>query len=160
MANKKWFLRNELTIICKNLVMTHDNRIKNIKLLKYEKEMLREGMNGITITDMPTAPRSGISDTVSNVAQKIEEIDVWIEDEQRRVDAVEKAIENLGKCEDDPEIRKQIKKGILDNIRYGGSSLPYEYVAFPEKYTRTDFYDQRKAFLREIGHNLHLFPKI
>ena len=69
MANKKWFLRNELTIICKNLVMTHDNRIKNIKLLKYEKEMLREGMNGITITDMPTSPRSGIGSGKSFVAR-------------------------------------------------------------------------------------------
>lgn len=157
MTKKKQFMRNEITIICKNLVMTHDDRKKRLKLLKYERDSLCGSLSGVTITDMPMAPHSGISNPVSNIYLKIEELDECITDEQRRVNAVERAINKLGSIEDDPEIRRQIVKGILDNIKDGG--IPFAYVTFPDKYDRNYFYEQRRDFLREIGRNLHLLPK-
>lgn len=157
MAENKHFFKNEISIICKNLVMTHEARKKRIKRLKYERDSLRGTLTSVTLSDMPMAPRSGISDSVSDISQMIEELDECIADEQRRVTAVEKAINKLGSIEDDPEIRRQIVKGILDNIKDGG--IPFAYVTFPDKYDRNYFYEQRRDFLREIGRNLHLLPK-
>lgn len=152
--------RDPIIGICLQLVKTHNERIESIKIMAQEQNDLRNKIKGITITDMPMAPHSGVSDPTSGTVARISDLDEWIKDEQHRVDVVAYAIDRLGFFEPDIEIRNKIRKSILENIRQGGYKMPYEHlIDYPEKYDRTAFYAQRKAFLQGIAKDLHLLLK-
>jgi hypothetical protein len=145
--------------ICVKLVQSHEDRKKSVELLKAERAALVGKLPGFSLSDMPKSFSNDISDPVHRIYIRLEQLDYHIAEEQKRIEAVEAAIKNIGAFEKNPAIRKQIRKSILENIKQGGYLMPYEYANFPEKYTRDQFYKQRNAFLYEIARNLYLTLK-
>ena len=156
---KKKSCRDPILMICQKIVETHEARKESIKLMKEECEALFGKLAEAKFTDMPVSHGNEVSDPVQQTYYLIEQLKVQIEEEQKRVEVVEAAIKNIGYYESDPETRKQIRDGILNNIQYGGFYMPYQYIEYPEEYNRYDFYRQRKHFLLEIAKNLQLVLK-
>lgn len=156
--NKKKGGRDPIITICSRLVETHERRKASIKLAQAERDAMELQVKVIKIDDMPRGS-GGSGDPVFELYAKMENLDEYIADEQRRVDAVDRAISRIGYYERDPEIREQMRAGILKNIQMGGYVMPYEYVDYPEKYDKNSFYAQRKSFLMEIARELNLVLK-
>lgn len=154
---KKKFRREPITIICLKLVESHESRKFSIEAKKTKKTALEQKIKSINITDMPRGGGpQGVSDPVHDVYIKIETLDRQIKTEQRRVDAVEKAIDRIGFYEPNPDDRKQMRDAILMNIQMGGHEMPFKYLQYPQQYDMIKFYKQRKAFLMDIATQLDL----
>lgn len=154
---KKKFRREPITMICLKLVESHESRKFSIESKRTKRIALEQKIKSITITDMPNGGGlQGVSDPVHEVYSKIEELDRQIKIEQRRVDAVEYAIDRIGFYEQNPEDRKKMREAILMNIQMGGHEMPFEYLDYPQQYDRNKFYSQRKAFLMDIANQLDL----
>lgn len=158
MDKKKYGGRDPIISICLRLVETHEDRKESIELAQMERKSMELKIKEIKVDDMPHGS-GGTSDPVFDLYAKMENLDEYINDEQRRVDAVDRAIDRIGHYEHDPTIREQMRAGILKNIQMGGHVIPYEYAGYPEKYDRNQFYAQRKSFIMEIARSLNLALK-
>ena len=155
MDRKKYGGRDPIISICLRLVETHEDRKKSIQLARTERASMELKVKEIKMDDMPRGS-GGIGDPVFELYTKMENLDEYIADEQRRVEAVERAIIRIGHYEKDPALREQMRAGILINIQMGGHEMPFEYIDYPEKYSKKSFYAQRRSFLYEIARELNL----
>lgn len=145
--------------ICVKLVQSHEDRKKSVGLLKAERAALVGKLPGFSLSDMPKNFFNDISDPVHKTYIRLEQLDYHIAEEQKRIEAVDAAIKNIGAYEKNRKIRTQIRRSILENIKQGGYLMPYEYANYPEEYDRNQFYRQRNAFLYEIAKTLCLTLK-
>jgi len=155
MDRKKYGGRDPIITICLRLVETHEDRKESIELARLERSAMEMQIKALKINDMPRGS-GGTGDPVFELYAKMESLEEYIADEQRRVNAVDRAINRIGHYERDPATREQMRAGILKNIQMGGHVIPYEYAGYPEKYDRNQFYAQRKSFIMEIARSLNL----
>ncbi|MFV0515803.1 MAG: hypothetical protein ACK5MV_00185 [Aminipila sp.] len=143
--------RNPIKGICIELVRTDDKRREHIERLKAAKEDLTMQLGGGSSDGQPRG--SNTSNPVERINLQIEALEFIINDEQRRVDAVEAAREHIG-WQYDIDIQQAMQNDILKNVKHG-YELPFRYL---KEYPFGDqhFYLERAHFLSNIAKYLNL----
>lgn|GEM_PF-6867195 len=146
--------KNYIRDLCIKIVQTHDIRKKQVIEAKDKRDSLTDTLKSINLSHTPRG-RPWVSDPTAEIYEQIEYLDTFIAEQERRIDAVEQAIQNIGRQYEE-KVRSEIVDGILLNIAAGGW-LPFSETPYP--FAKDHFYKTRKQFLRDVGIRLYLINR-
>jgi hypothetical protein len=144
--------KNYIQDLCIKIVQTDGIRKKQVKEAKAKRDSLTDTLKSTNLSHAPKSGGSGVSDPTAAIYEQIEYLEAFIAEQERRIEAVERAIQNIGRQYEEA-VRREMIDGILLNLAAGGG-LPFSEIPYP--FAKDHFYETRKAFLRDVGVRLYL----
>jgi hypothetical protein len=143
--------KNYIQDLCIKIVQTDGIRKKQVREAQTKRESLTDTLKSMNLSHMPRGG-SGISDPTAAIYDQIEYLETYIFEQEKRIEAVEQATQNIGRQYEE-KVRAEMIDGILLNLASGGG-LPFSEIPYP--FAKDHFYETRKQFLRDVGIRLYL----
>ncbi|MDD4565707.1 MAG: hypothetical protein PHE79_09585 [Eubacteriales bacterium] len=147
--------KNYVQDLCIKIVQTDGIRKKQVREARAKRESLTDTLKSTNLSHMPKGG-TGINDPTGKIYDQIEYLETFISEQERRIEAVEQAAQNIGRQYDE-KIRNEMIDGILLNLAAGGG-LPFSEIPYP--FAKDHFYETRKQFLRDVGIELYLINRL